>query len=269
MGDWPLAVLGLAAILCATTGLWLVSLARRDASIIDVFWGLGFVGLAWLYWLGGRAGSPRQPLLVALVTIWGVRLALHLLLRSRGRGEDYRYREMRERRPRGFALWSLGFVFTLQALLLWVVALPLYQVGREPRPEALAPLDALGAALFALGFGFEAVADWQLSRFRRDPANAGRVLDRGLWRYSRHPNYFGDALAWWGFFCFAAATRGGGWTLVSPLLMSLLLMRVSGVTLLERRLREVKPAYREYAERTSAFFPWPPRAVRGSCETSA
>jgi len=256
MSGWTLLLLALAVVLGLTTLLWLVSLAKRDASIIDGFWGAGFVVLAWLYQLASSGTGSRRQLLVALVTLWGLRLSLHILHRNRGHGEDYRYREMRERRPGTFALWSLLFVFWLQGLLLWLIAMPLYQVQRGD--GALTLLDALGGVLFLIGFAFEAVGDLQLQRFKRDPRNEGRVMDRGLWRYTRHPNYFGDAVVWWSFYCFAAATPGGAWTVVSPLLMTVLLMRVSGVTLLEKRLAQTKPAYRDYAARTNAFIPWPP-----------
>jgi steroid 5-alpha reductase family enzyme len=141
-------------------------------------------------------------------------------------------------------------------MLLWAISAPLYQAQRGP--ALLAALDALGLTLFLVGLAFEAGGDFQLARFKRDPANAGQVMSHGFWRYTRHPNYFGDALVWWAFFCFAASTPGGWWTLYSPVLMTLLLMRVSGVTLLEKRLQQTKPAYREYAERTNAFFPWFP-----------
>ena len=258
MAAWPLPVVGLVVALALTTLVWLASLVKRDASIIDVFWGLGFVGVGWVYFAAGDGQALRQPLVVGLVTLWGVRLSLHILWRNWGRGEDYRYREMREKNPEAFPLRSLLSVFWLQALLLWAIAMPLYQVQRRSEPLALAPLDVLALALFLLGFVFEAGGDWQLARFKRDPANQGQVMNRGLWRYTRHPNYFGDAVVWWSFFCFAAATSGGWWTIVSPLLMALLLMRVSGVTLLEKKLDETKPAYREYVERTSAFFPWWP-----------
>jgi len=258
MAAWPLPVVGLVVAIALTTLVWLASLVKRDASIIDVFWGLGFVGVGWVYFAAGDGQALRQPLVVGLVTLWGVRLSLHILWRNWGRGEDYRYREMREKNPEAFPLRSLLSVFWLQALLLWAIAMPLYQVQRRSEPLALAPLDVLALALFLLGFVFEAGGDWQLARFKRDPANQGLVMNRGLWRYTRHPNYFGDAVVWWSFFCFAAATSGGWWTIVSPLLMTLLLMRVSGVTLLEKKLDETKPAYREYVERTSAFFPWWP-----------
>jgi steroid 5-alpha reductase family enzyme len=261
MDAWTPFWLALGAILALMTLVWLLSLARRDASIVDVFWGLGFVLAAWIYVASSETRAPRGVLAAALATLWGLRLALHILWRSRGRGEDYRYRAMRERDPAGFPSRSLLTVFWLQALLLWAVSAPLFQAQRAG-PAGLTGIDGVGLALFVIGFLFEAVGDVQLARFQRDRANTGRVMDRGLWRYTRHPNYFGDALLWWGFFCLALATPGSWWTLLSPALMTLLLMRVSGVTLLERKLRETRPDYLRYAERTSAFFPWPPRRGR-------
>lgn len=258
MAPWPLPAVALGAALGLMTLVWLGSLLKRDASIVDVFWGLGFVLVGWVYFLGSPEPSVRGRLVLGLVTLWGVRLALHIFWRSRGQGEDYRYREMRERRPGYFVWWSLVMNFWFQAVLLWIVSMPLYQVQRQPDPRMLGGLDWLGLGLFAVGFAFEAGGDWQLARFKGDRANAGQVMDRGFWRYTRHPNYFGDAVVWWGFFCFAAATPGGWWTVFGPVVMTILLMRVSGVTLLERRLNETKPAYREYARRTNAFFPWFP-----------
>lgn len=259
-GPWPPLGLALAVALGAMTLVWLASLVKRDASIVDVFWGPGFALVGLVYFLAAEVRSARGALVTGLVVLWGVRLALHILWRGWGEGEDYRYREMREANPARFPLRSLWSVFWLQALLLWAISTPLYQAQAGPGRPWLAPLDWLGLALFVLGFVFEAGGDLQLARFKRDPANRGRVMDRGFWRYTRHPNYFGDALLWWGFFCFAAATPGGWWTVYSPALMTLLLMRVSGVTLLEKRLRHTKPAYRAYAERTSAFLPWFPAA---------
>ena len=248
---------GLAAVLGLAFLVWLISLAKRDASVADVFWGLGFVVLAWLYRDLGDAGSFRAVLVPVLVTGWGVRLAAHILARGRGRGEDPRYAAMRRRWGDRFPVVSLFTVFWLQAGVLWIVALPLLQVQTAAAPWSW--LDGLGVALFTVGFLFEAVGDLQLLRFRADPANRGRVLDRGLWRYTRHPNYFGDAVLWWGFGALALATPGGAWTLAGPALMTLLLRRVSGVTLLEKGLHETRPGYRDYVRRTNAFFPWRPR----------
>jgi steroid 5-alpha reductase family enzyme len=245
MSATAIALNGLASALGMMTLAWVISLAKKDAGIIDIFWGLGFVMVAWLYLILSSGGTPRASLVVALVTLWGVRLSLYILWRNWGRGEDYRYQEMRARNPKTFPWRSLVTVFWLQGTLLWVISMPLLRAEVSQRPETLTWLD------------------WQLARFKNDPANQGRVLDRGLWRYTRHPNYFGDSMVWWGLFLIAAATPGSLWTVYSPLLMTFFLMRVSGVTLLEQRLRDVKPAYRDYVERTSAFFPWIPKRPGG------
>jgi steroid 5-alpha reductase family enzyme len=246
------------AIGAAMLALWLLSLRLRDASIVDPFWGAGFVLVAWLsFW--GSAGDPaRRALALALVTIWGLRLSVHLLARNLGHGEDPRYRAMRAAHGDRFWLVSLGTVFALQGLLMWVVSLPVQVAVASPTPRGLGWLDIAGAALWAVGFLFEAVGDWQLRRFRADPGNRGRALDTGLWRYTRHPNYFGDALQWWGLGCLGLAA-GAAWTLVSPVVMTFLLVKVSGVALLEKDIAERRPEYRRYVERTSAFFPWFPR----------
>ncbi len=257
--DIHAALAGLGATLALVTLVWLVSLAKRNVSIVDVFWGLGFVVLAWLY----RATAPDptfRALLVSLLgTVWGLRLSGYILWRNWGRGEDYRYRDMRQRRGARFPVVSLWTVFWLQGVILWVVALPIFAAARAAGPPGLTLLDAAGVTLFAVGLWFETVGDLQLARFKADPANRGKVMDRGLWRFTRHPNYFGDAVVWWGFFAFAAAT-GAWWSAVGPALMTVLLLRVSGVSLLERGLAESKPGYRAYIERTSAFVPWFPKS---------
>jgi steroid 5-alpha reductase family enzyme len=240
--------------------LWLVSLRIRDVSIVDVYWGPGFALIAALCFELTPEGAPVRKLLVtALAFLWGARLGLYLFWRNHGRGEDPRYGAMRARHGEKFARVSLVTVFGLQALLMWFISLPLQVAQVSPVPAGLTPLDLIGAVLWAVGIFFEAAGDWQLARFKADPANGGRVMDRGLWRYTRHPNYFGDFLVWWGFFLIACATPIGWRMFPSPLLMSYFLMRVSGVPLLERSLSRRKPAYREYVERTSAFFPRPPR----------
>jgi steroid 5-alpha reductase family enzyme len=252
------ASIGLGFILVIGTLAWIASLRLRDASIADIGWGLGFVALAWLYTalLGGNDG--RTLTVAGLVTIWGLRLAAHIFRRSRGRGEDPRYAAMRRRSGPSFWWRSLFVVFWLQGSLLWCVALPLLAVPRATAPFPSA-LDLAALILFITGFAFEAVGDWQLARFRADPANRGAVMDRGLWRYSRHPNYFGDAVVWWGFFLFAVGAPGGWVTALGPALMTWLLRRVSGVTLLEEGLRASKPAYADYVARTPAFVPWFPK----------
>ena len=244
------------------TALWLVSLRLRDSSIVDIFWGTGFVVAAWTaFVLTPQGFLSRKLLLCGLVTIWGLRLSLHILRRNWGKGEDFRYKAWRD--EAGPSWWWKSYlkVFLLQGVLLVIIAAPLLAAQAATAPARLTVLDGLALPLWLLGFVFEAGGDWQLARFRADPANRGRVLDRGFWRYTRHPNYFGDAVQWWAFFLFAAAA-GAAWTVFSPLLMTALLVRVSGVAMLEKTLAETKPQYRAYIESTSAFVPWFPRARR-------
>jgi len=254
------AVLGLGSILGVLIPVWLLSVKFQDASIVDICWGPGFVLLTWIYCALSPAPTPRSWVVAVLVTLWGTRLALHIFLRHHGKGEDSRYRTMRA--SHGAAFWwrSLFTVFWLQGVILWFVALPLLVAVRATRPTALTGVDTLGIILFAIGFSFEAVGDYQLERFKAARSNRGTVLDRGLWRYSRHPNYFGDATLWWGIYAIAAATPGGWLTVLSPSLMTLLLIKVSGVALLEHGLTESKRGYREYRARTPPFVPWFPRS---------
>ena len=256
------ALIGLGTILAAQTLVWMISVRRRDASVADICWGLGFVLLAWLYCFLSAALTPRSWLVATLITMWGARLSLHIFRRNHGKGEDPRYRAMRASHGPAFWWRSLFTVFWLQGAILWFVALPLLVAVRAARPAALTAVDGLGVVLFAVGFGFEVVGDSQLARFKAEPSNRGKVLDGGLWRYTRHPNYFGDATLWWGLYVIAAVAPGGWLTVLSPALMTFLLMRVSGITLLEDGLRASKPGYRAYMERTPAFFPWLPRASR-------
>jgi steroid 5-alpha reductase family enzyme len=255
----PLALwtLNLAVVLGALLVLWLLSLRLRDASIIDLFWGMGFVLVAWLTWAQSEGEPTRGALLVGLTTVWGLRLTAYLTWRNHGRGEDPRYQAMRRAHGDRFGRVSLYSVFGLQGLLIGLVSLPVQMGQLAAVPEAPTALDLAGTALFAVGLFFESVGDWQLARFKSDPANRGRVMDRGLWRYTRHPNYFGDFLVWWGLYLIAAAA-GAAWTVVAPLVMSVLLMRVSGVTLLEKSLG-ARPGYQDYVRRTNAFFPGPPK----------
>lgn len=256
MFDPELWLLGLLPILILVLLTWGASLVWRDVSIVDRVWSLFFLGAGIAYGLGAGLAAPRTGLVLALVTLWAVRLSLHITLRGWGQPEDRRYQAIRARNEPGFAWKSLYLVFLLQGGLAWVISLPLLAALTGAKP--LGWLDALGATVFLAGFLFETVADWQLARFRADPAHRGQVLDTGLWRFSRHPNYFGEFLVWWGFFLIALAA-GGWWSLVSPLLMSFLLLKVSGVTLLEQDIAERRPAYRDYVRRTNAFFPGPRR----------
>jgi len=257
---WLVAALTVAAFVVV---LWLVSLLLRDSSIVDSFWGVGFVAIA--AGVGVSAGpdglAPRAWLLGALVAVWGLRLSHHIFWRNKGKGEDYRYRKWRE--EAGAAWWWRSFfkVFLLQGVIMWLVAAPVVAVMGTSRQAALGWFDALAAAVWLIGFFFEAAGDWQLARFTANPANKGKLFTGGVWRYTRHPNYFGDAAVWWGHFLLAAAS-GAWWTVFSPALMTFLLVRVSGVAMLESALRESKPGYRDYIESTSAFFPLPPRRPR-------
>jgi steroid 5-alpha reductase family enzyme len=231
---------------------WIASVVRRDASLADRTWGLGFVLVAWVIAL--RSATPDW-LVVLLVSIWGLRLAAHITVRNWGHGEDRRYRAMRERNGPRWWLTSLWWVFGLQALLCLIIALPLAVAVPQ---EGSGLLRLFGLGLWLVGFAFEAVGDWQLVQFTRDSPNRTRVLDTGLWRYTRHPNYFGEVVLWWGLWLIAAGA-GGWWTIPGPMVITFLLLKVSGVTLLEDGLATRRPGYAEYVRRTSAFLPRAPR----------
>jgi steroid 5-alpha reductase family enzyme len=252
-------VLVLIATVAMMVVIWLFSVRLRNASIVDIFWGSGFVVGAWLYFALTDAATPRKWLMVSLVTVWGLRLTTHLFMRNHGKGEDYRYRAMREQHGTRFWWVSFWTVYLLQGLIMWIVGLPVWVAMRSAQPSHLNWTDGLGVAVFLVGLFFETVGDWQLKRFKADPANKGKLLTSGLWRYTRHPNYFGDALVWWGLTIIALATPGVPWVLISPVLMTFLLMRVSGVALLEQRLQDSKPEFSDYVRRTNAFLPWFPR----------
>jgi steroid 5-alpha reductase family enzyme len=246
------ALCGFGAILVLAFVTWLVSLLKRDVSIVDSVWSLLILLAAAVYAVTLPAGGPRAAWILALTALWALRLAAYITWRNWGEPEDHRYRAIRARNQPHYEFKSLYLVFGLQGVLAAIVSLPLLAALASSRPPNW--IDALGLALFAFGFVFETVGDWQLARFKADAANRGRVMDRGLWRYTRHPNYFGEFCAWWGLYLVALAA-GGWWTIVSPLLMSVLLLRVSGVTLLEKDIGERRPAYGDYIARTNAFFP--------------
>jgi steroid 5-alpha reductase family enzyme len=241
----------IATLMLAT---WLVSLARRDASVVDVAWGFGFVLVAWVSFALADGAAARKWLVVGLVTVWGLRLAVYLGWRKRGEGEDFRYRQMRDRYRERFPLVSLGLVFGFQGLAMWTVSLPVQAAQVPDSPSTLTVLDFVGVALWSVGMAFEAIGDLQLARFRADARNQGKVLDSGLWRFTRHPNYFGDFCVWWGLYAVALATAEAWWTVVGPLVMSFALLRLSGVPIMERHM-ERRQGYEGYVRRTSAFFP--------------
>jgi steroid 5-alpha reductase family enzyme len=248
---WGLAF----AVGCAVL-LWLVSLRIRDVSIIDIFWGPGIAGVVDIAAILGQAGGPRVLAALFLVNLWAIRLAVHIL--ARHDGEDHRYAAMRRQFGSRWWWWSLVQVFLLQAILIWFIAAPLVAAmlsGRSP----MGILDYLGAGIAAAGLICEVLADFQLAQFRLNPANKSQVMDKGLWGWSRHPNYFGEALMWWGFFLLGFSASQAWWLALSPLVVTLLLLRVSGVSLMEDRIEDRRPAYADYKRRVSAFVPMPPR----------
>ena len=247
--------IALALIVALAFLTWLVSLARRDVSIVDGMWSvfIGSAGVAYLV-LAADAG-PVALAAIALLLAWAVRLCVHITVRNHGQPEDRRYQKIRANNQPHFEFKSLYIVFGLQAALAWIVALPFMAIVRGNADFGL--LEVAGFALAAFGTVFEAVADWQLERFKRRGGH-GRVLDTGLWRYTRHPNYFGECCVWWGFGLVALGT-GAVWALASPLLMTLLLLKVSGVSMLEQDITERRPEYARYVRETNAFLPGRPR----------
>jgi len=249
----------LAVLLGLMFSAWILSLILKDAGIADIFWGLGFVLIAWLTFFQADGYLFRKMLITALVSFWGLRLALYIGLRKRGKGEDPRYRNWRTQYEKKFWWVSLFTVFGLQGVLLWVISLVVQAGQIASEPAGLGWLDGVGFLIWAVGIVFEVVGDFQLSRFKANPRNRGKVMDRGLWAYTRHPNYFGESLIWWGIFLITLSTPGSLWTVISPVTITFLLLRVSGVTLLEKNIVEKRPAYQAYIKSTSAFFPWAPR----------
>lgn len=248
------AIAIVALMLCT----WTLSVLLKNASIVDIVWGLGFVMVAWVVRLTTDGNNARQWLLVAMVTVWGLRLGGYLFWRNHGKGEDFRYRAMRKHYGPRFPIISLVTVFGLQGVLMFVVSLPV-QLGQADATPKVGVIAYIGVALWLVGLFFETVGDAQLARFKADPANSGTVMSTGLWRYTRHPNYFGDACVWWGLGIVAAETGSGAWALIGSLLMTVLVRRVSGVTLLEKSLVKRRAGYVEYVARTSPFFPRPPK----------
>ena len=256
---WPTALAGLALTATLAVLTWIASVVRHDVSLVDRTWGLFIAGAAIVYALRLPAPGERGTWMLVLVVAWALRLSLFITLRNWGHGEDRRYQEIRARNQPNFAFKSLYLVFALQAVLGWIVSAPFFAGMAGARPFGL--LDGVGIAIAAFGIVFEAVGDAQMSRFKADPANKGQVMDRGVWRYTRHPNYFGETCVWWGLWLMALGGAGwaGAWSVVSPVLMTVLLLKVSGVSLLEKDIGERRPAYRDYIARTNAFFPGPPR----------
>lgn len=255
----PLLVINLGAVVLVMVLVWLWSLRIRDASIVDIAWGADGALIALITFFLAPGAMPRKLLLAGMATFWGVRLALYIGFRKRGKGEDFRYEAMRKNHGTAFPRRSLVKIFLFQAILIWAISAPVMWGQYADTPPRLTLLDFLGLGVFLLGFIIEFLADEQLKAFLRNPQNRGKVMDRGLWRYSRHPNYFGESLIWFGIFLVAAATPWGWVTVFSPLVMTWFLLKISGVPLLEEALARRRDGYREYMERTSPFVPWPPK----------
>jgi len=235
---------------------WLYSLYREDVSIVDSLWSLMFLAGALTYIIAAENFTERNVLLLVLVTIWATRLSVFLTIRNWGEEEDRRYREIRANNQPLFNLKSLYIIFGLQAALAWIISVPLlYAFSSE---TSIGFVEVFAACLWLIGFVFEAIADLQLYRFKSNTENKGKVLDTGLWAYSRHPNYFGEFLIWWAYFLFALSA-GAWWTMFSPILMTLLLLKVSGVSLMEKGITERRSSYRQYIETTNTFFPGKPK----------
>ena len=249
-------MLAAGSILVYMIGWFIAARISGRNDIADVAWGLGFVLAAAVSLTAGHVYSSRSLLVSGLVLIWGLRLALHIHSRNRGKGEDPRYRKWREEWGKWFVLRSFLQVFMLQGILLLMVAIPVVFVNQAP-PAPLGWHDLLGLAVWLTGFCFESVGDRQLLTFIRDPGNKGKLMTSGLWRYTRHPNYFGEVTLWWGIWLMTLALPGGWLTIIGPLTITFLILKVSGIPMLEKPYEE-RADFQEYKRRTSAFFPLPP-----------
>ena len=254
----PLYLQGLFLILSLMTSLWIVSILLKNVSIVDMFWGMGFVMVNTFYFINTEA-TPSKIILLLLVAIWGLRLSFYLAWRNIGKPEDFRYQEFRKKYGESNYWWISFFqTFLLQGLLMWIISMPLLGVNIYSTTLSLNYLDYSGILVWIIGFVFETGGDMQLARFKKNKANTGKVLDTGLWHYTRHPNYFGDSAVWWGFGLFCLST-GSYWLISGSVIMTLLILKVSGVVLLEKSLKDKKPEYVDYINNTSSFIPWFPK----------
>jgi len=259
MEFFQIYLLNLTVLVILMTLLWLVSIWFKNVSIVDLFWGLGFVVSAGVYAFFSEDIGTRGFLVLSLVIVWGLRLSGYLAWRNIGKGEDFRYREFRRHYGEKRYWWISYFqTFLLQGVLMWLISVPLLGSMMGQGVQEILMIHLAGLAIWLIGFVFEAGGDWQLARFKSNPANKGSVLNSGFWRYTRHPNYFGDAAVWWGFGLFSISA-GSYLPVLGSLLMTALIIKVSGVALLEKTLKTDKPGYAEYIRRTSAFIPWFPK----------
>jgi len=246
-------------ILALVTLLWIWSIFIKNVSIVDIFWGIGFVVINAFYVFMSGELNARKILILILVSIWGLRLAIYLSFRNIGKGEDFRYQEFRRKYgPKRYWWFSFFQTFLLQGALIMIVSLPLLGINSSSSTGTLKILDYIGILVWLIGFTFEAGGDFQLAQFKRNDKNKGKVLNTGFWKYTRHPNYFGDTVVWWAYAIFSIAA-GSYWQIIGSIVMTLLIIKISGVSLLEKTLKETKPQYRDYIKKTNAFFPWLPK----------
>jgi steroid 5-alpha reductase family enzyme len=259
MSFFQIYIEALFIILILMSFLWIISIFIKNVSIVDFFWGLGFFITCTFYFLTTGGSDSRGILLLTMVAIWGLRLSFYIAWRNRGKGEDFRYREFRKKYGENRYWWISFFqTFLLQGLLMWMISAPLLGAQYYGHDKPVGIIDYLGVLFWLIGFSFEAGGDFQLTKFRSNPDNKGKVLNTGFWKYTRHPNYFGDASVWWGYgiICISA---GSYIPVFGAIMMTALIIKVSGVALLEKTLVVQKPQYKEYIEKTSAFIPWPPK----------
>jgi steroid 5-alpha reductase family enzyme len=252
-------ILAFGIILIAITLLWFISVLIKNVSIVDMFWGLGFVITSAVYFINSEGFEPRKIIILVIIAIWGMRLSGYLTWRNWGKEEDYRYQNFRKQYGEHRYWWFSYFqVFLLQGVLMWFISAPLLAAMFYGGNTPLGILDFIGIVIWIVGVTFESGGDYQLARFKSNPQNKGKVLNTGFWKYTRHPNYFGDAAVWWGFGLMSIAA-GSYLPVLGSLLMTILIIKVSGVVMLERTLKTSKSEYQEYVEKTSAFFPWFPK----------
>jgi steroid 5-alpha reductase family enzyme len=247
---------GLFIVVAFFTLVWVLSVFIKNASIVDIFWGLGFVLVNGFYFFTTPGFSTLKIITIVLVTLWGLRLSTHIFLRNLGKPEDYRYQQFRKNYGEKRYWWFSYFqVFLLQGFLVWLISAPLLAISYFAGENQFGIPDILGILIWLVGFTFEAGGDWQLNRFKANPANKGKLLTTGFWKYTRHPNYFGDAVVWWGFAILSVAS-GCYLPVLSSVLMTWLIVKVSGVSMLERTMKNTKPGFEDYVKRTSPFIPW-------------
>jgi steroid 5-alpha reductase family enzyme len=262
--QWNVFLATAIAVVLLMLSVWALSVRLRDASIVDIVWGLGFVLIAWVAHFVANGDSARSWLLTICTTIWGVRLGAYLYSRNHGNGEDFRYKAMRKKHGDRFAIVSLYTVFAFQGVMMWLVSLPVQLGQMNPRAKGIGAIGIIGAVVWLVGLMFESVGDYQMTKFKADPSSKGKVMDKGLWAWTRHPNYFGDACVWCGLglISLGAVRNGGSYVyvgLIGPVLMTLLLTRVSGVPMLEKTIGKRRAGYAEYIARTSSFIPRLPK----------